>query len=1236
MSIKRKLTLKEIKNILNDIPSQKGIPSDASIANYNNNIKLIREQLENIEIYPENLFLLKQNTIHDFETSLIQPGENVGILTAQSIGEKQTQLSVGYNEKINIKYLQLVNNNYQEIIKKITIGEFIDNELLYNSIHIGNDSYIKPMKNVQILTLSQSEKIEWKHISEISRHLPHGNLILVNTQSGRSVLTTLSHSHLTKYYDKIIPIPGSKLKIGDRIPVYKKNVSKYDILNSYLPFYISRDILYISFKLKLHTIYDKFYIYFINQKDIRRAILLDLIPLFEYKAEELKINIDDKIKILYDAYHSDIIWDKITNLTLVLSITYNKKYKYVYDFSVPGNETFVLDSGIVVHNTLNSVDWSEQILYSKNDQVFVKPIGEMIDKLLEENKNNIKLFPENKTEYLDLPDGYLIPSGDSNGYNKWRKIQAITRHLPNGQLVKVTTHSGRTVMASQSKSFLVWNGTEFIPTLGSDVKIGDILPTTKYMPKHKIEQEFLDLSTIFPKNEYLYSSEIVKARELKAKTKFWYSKHNGIDFITPYNRGDCLFGKRKDFFMKVEPGFIYIHTSNAFVSHLPDKIPLDEDFGFLCGIYLAEGCVTLTFMCISNNDPVIRKRVTDWCDKYGITYHLVISQHTKKTQINGTSYDLKIHSTLLARLFKIICDTGSLNKFIPFFSYTASMTFIKGLIDGYFSGDGCVNKKDGSISVSSVSKTLIIGISFLLSYFNIFGSILVHNIVNDPRGIIKNKKIPYNLSIRNEFAQNFAKHIILTEPNKQNKLINVTLQKNYKYINGRNQEKFPSDRNVYFDEIKNIEIVESTKGVVYDFTVEETKNFNLFNGLILRDTFHKAGSGEKGVTQGVPRFSELLMATKSPKNVNCFIYFKENNNSIEEIRDMIGNTLVEITFKSITKSYEICINKEKEKWYKVFEILYQKDFEKYTDCLSIELNMNILYEYKIKLEDIANNIEKLYHDIICIWSPEEFGKLDIFVDTSSIELPENRQSIIDVNEIKNVYLEEVVQPNIENIHICGINGIKHIFFNRDNFYQNNLISGEPVPEGPRKEEEKKIKWMIETNGSNLKALFAHSNIDMSRTISNNVWDIYSTLGIEAARQFLIDEFAEILEGINTCHAQLLVDRMTYMGTIASISRYTMRASECGPLSKMTFEESLDNICRAGIFGQIETTNGVSASIICGKIARIGTGLCDLKIDVNKLLKNTLVSEVKENEINNNTDHSFKKDVIDTGNDCEHW
>ena len=318
------------------------------------------------------------------------------------------------------------------------------------------------------------------------------------------------------------------------------------------------------------------------------------------------------------------------------------------------------------------------------------------------------------------------------------------------------------------------------------------------------------------------------------------------------------------------------------------------------------------------------------------------------------------------------------------------------------------------------------------------------------------------------------------------------------------------------------------------------------------NTFHTAGSGNKTVTTGVPRVEELLNATKEPKSVNCYVKMKDKHETIADMRKTIGYGVVEVTFKKIAKSYKIIMNKEDEKWYNSFKIIYNDEFSKYNHCISIKINLNMLYEYKLTMEVISQVIGNTYEDIRCVFSPgnistekdENIGQIDIFVDTINIDLPEDRLVFIDSENTSEIYLEEVVQPILYGLVLSGVPGITEIYFNDD-------------------------ANSFETDGTNFQKLLSLPFIDPSQTLSNDVWDIYYTLGIEAARQFLIEEFMNMMVGINECHISLLVEKMTHGGSISSISRYTMRNEECGPMGKASFEETMDNFLKAGVYGQDE-------------------------------------------------------------------
>ena len=149
-----------------------------------------------------------------------QPGEQVGIVAAQSIGEPSTQMSMTSSTIICIKN-KLGKNFYGKI------GKFIDSLLTANSkkvIQIGNRSVVLNLDKSKsdqysIIGVSNDEKTSWKPISQISRHPANGGLVEVVVRSGRKTTATMSHSFLTRSINGIVPIQGSKLEIGMRIPI---------------------------------------------------------------------------------------------------------------------------------------------------------------------------------------------------------------------------------------------------------------------------------------------------------------------------------------------------------------------------------------------------------------------------------------------------------------------------------------------------------------------------------------------------------------------------------------------------------------------------------------------------------------------------------------------------------------------------------------------------------------------------------------------------------------------------------------------------------------------------------------------------------------------------------------------------------------------------------------------------------------------------------------------------------
>jgi len=149
----------------------------------------------------------------------VQPGDQVGIVAAQSIGEPSTQMSSVGSTVICI-------TNGKDLKYYGSVRDFIDPILAKHQDElkeISHDSVVLTMDDIKedyyIVGVSDDEKTSWRRISEISRHPANGGLVEVVTRTGRRTTATLTHSFLKRATEGIVPVLGSDLKVGMRIPV---------------------------------------------------------------------------------------------------------------------------------------------------------------------------------------------------------------------------------------------------------------------------------------------------------------------------------------------------------------------------------------------------------------------------------------------------------------------------------------------------------------------------------------------------------------------------------------------------------------------------------------------------------------------------------------------------------------------------------------------------------------------------------------------------------------------------------------------------------------------------------------------------------------------------------------------------------------------------------------------------------------------------------------------------------
>jgi hypothetical protein len=138
------------------------------------------------------------------------------------------------------------------------------------------------------------------------------------------------------------------------------------------------------------------------------------------------------------------------------------------------------------------------------------------------------------------------------------------------------------------------------------------------------------------------------------------------------------------------------------------------------------------------------------------------------------------------------------------------------------------------------------------------------------------------------------------------------------------------------------------------------------------------------------------------------------------------------------------------------------------------------------------------------------------------------------------------------------------------------------------------------DGTNLIAVLSHPDIDETRTWCSNPHDMFKSLGIEAARNFLIIEYERVFfdeNYVNPKHLSLIADFQTSLGRLLSITPRSVALLNTGPLAKASFEEPMKAFIEGAAFGKVEDIKNTSTSIFVGKRMVMGTGSFGTRLDV---------------------------------------
>ena len=137
------------------------------------------------------------------------------------------------------------------------------------------------------------------------------------------------------------------------------------------------------------------------------------------------------------------------------------------------------------------------------------------------------------------------------------------------------------------------------------------------------------------------------------------------------------------------------------------------------------------------------------------------------------------------------------------------------------------------------------------------------------------------------------------------------------------------------------------------------------------------------------------------------------------------------------------------------------------------------------------------------------------------------------------------------------------------------------------------EYILYTEGSSIKRVMQFEGVDPTRIKTNNISEIGEVLGIEAARNAIINEATDTLReqglSVDVRHIMLVADIMTVDGELKQIGRHGVSGEKASVLARAAFEVTVNHILDAAIRGDVDDLKGVTENVIVGQPIQLGTG-----------------------------------------------
>ncbi|HDR53671.1 MAG TPA: DNA-directed RNA polymerase subunit A'' [archaeon] len=303
-------------------------------------------------------------------------------------------------------------------------------------------------------------------------------------------------------------------------------------------------------------------------------------------------------------------------------------------------------------------------------------------------------------------------------------------------------------------------------------------------------------------------------------------------------------------------------------------------------------------------------------------------------------------------------------------------------------------------------------------------------------------------------------------------------------------------------------------------------------------TYHYAGVLEMNVTLGLPRVIEIVDARSEPKTPMMTVYLQQEPAQDEEKARQVAARIKMTSFENFVKEVNVDLAELK---------------------IIVNLDPPALQEYGVSIEELVEILNKRIKGA----AVEQEDEFTLTVDTKKAGLRK-------LYKFKKALMET---------RVTGVEGISA-----------TMVS--------RKGEE----FVVFTEGSNLKEVFEVPGVDPARTITNDIHEVALVLGIEAARNAIMQELQSAMEGagvsnVDLRHVMTVADMMCLTGTVSAIGRYGIAGEKAGVLAKASFETPVMHLIDAAMSGEFDEFNSVIANVMIGQPVKVGTGTVRLLMKV---------------------------------------